>query len=175
LSKRLEELRRERKTVDPLVLQTILLDEVCGRLEEITEKLGAYISFLGPMTETFEPESKYQYKTVKAGKQDTVYELVNPKPELLVGIITQVANDWYPNTKLVWLIDYHPREVEYVIGEINNPKEYARGIPFHHKVEWVAYNNDTADHVFGVLCDGFYINKKLYGIITGEGDGEHLP
>jgi hypothetical protein len=172
LSKRLEALEKQRKTVDPLVLQTILLDELCGRLEDLTEKLGAYIAFMGPMTRTFEPEVKYQYKTVKAGMHGTVFELENPEPRLLVGIITQVANDWYPNTFLEWFIDYKPRRVEYVIGSIDSPKEYARGIPFHHKIEWVAWNNDTSDHVFGVLCDGFFVNKKLYSVITGEGYGE---
>jgi hypothetical protein len=97
-----------------------------------------------------------------------VFKLENPQPELLVGIITQVANDWYPNTSLEWFIDYHPRTVEYVIGEINNPKEYTRGIPFHSKIEWVAYNNDISDHVFGVLCDGFFIEKSYYARIVGE-------
>jgi hypothetical protein len=169
MSKRIEELGRQRKTVNPQVLQTILLDEICGKLEDLLEKLSAYIAFMGPMTQTFPAELKYQYKTVKAGGHDTVFKLENPQPELLVGVVTQVANDWYPNTYLEWFTDYKPRRVEYVVGEINNPKEYARGIPFHAKIEWVAWNNDTSDHVFGVLCDGFFVNKKLYNIITGEG------
>lgn len=168
MSKRLEEFQKLRKTVDPLVLQTILLDELCGRLEDLTEKLNAYIAFIGPTTRTFKPELKYQYKTVKAGQHDTVFKLENPQPELLVGIINQVANDWYPNTSLEWFIDYYPRKIEYVIGEINSPKEYARGIPFHSKIEWVAYNNDISDHVFGVLCDGFFIEKSYYAWIVGE-------
>jgi hypothetical protein len=172
LSKRLQEIEKSRRTVDPAVLQTILLDEICGRLEDLMEKLNAYIAFMGPMTQPFPPEKKYQYKEVKAGEHDTVFQLTNPQPELLVGIITQVANDWYPNTVLEWFIDYQPRRVEYVIGEVDNPKEYARGIPFHRIIKWVAWNNDTSDHVFGVLCDGFFINKKLYRIITGEGYGE---
>jgi hypothetical protein len=152
------------------MVQTQILYDMASMLEELVEKLNAYVAFMGPMTQTFPPEEKYQYKTVKAGMHDTVFRLENPQPKLLVGIITQVANDWYPNTSLEWFIDYHPRKVEYVIGEINSPKEYSRGIPFHDRIEWVAWNNDTSDHVFGVLCDGFFINKKLYNIITGEGD-----
>jgi hypothetical protein len=168
LSKRLEELSQLRKAVDPSALQTILLDEICGRLEDLTEKLNAYMAFMGPMAQPFEPELKYQYKTVKAGRHDTVFKLENPSPGRLVGIITEVANDWYPNTVLEWYIDGYPRRVEYIIGNIDNPKEYARGIPFHKRIEWVAWNNDTIDHTFGILCDGFYINKKLYSVITGQ-------
>jgi len=158
----MEEFERMRKVVDPSILQVILLDELCGRLEEQSEKLGAFITFMGPMTRMFKAEWRYQYKTVPAGRSDTVFKLENPQPDLLMGIITQVANDWYPNTYLDWLIDYSPKRVEYKIAEIENPKGYERGIPFEREVRWIAYNNDVSDHVFGVLCDGFFISKKLY-------------
>lgn len=170
MSSRLEEIKATSKIIDPIVLQTILLDEMCGRLEELGEKmdkLGAWVTFMGPMTRMFKPELQYQYKTVEAGGSATVYKLDNPERGILVGIITQVANDWYPDTFLEWYIDYKPKRVDYVIGQMDAPKEYERGIPFHHEVKWVAHNKSDEDHVFGVLCDGFFVDKRIYKRIVG--------
>lgn len=160
--------------VSPGIPQIILLDEICGRLEELsevlTEKLGAleaYIKYMGPMTRVFKRDQQYQYRTVLAGGSATVYRLENPQEDLLVGIITQVANDWYPHTFLEWFIDYEPKRIEYVVGSVDAPKEFLRGIPFHHEVKWVAHNEDVSDHVFGVLCDGFFVDKELYRKIVG--------
>jgi len=159
--------------VKPDVLQTLLLFKMYKKLD----KLSAFVTFMGPMTHRFKRELQFQCKTVPAGKSATVFKLENPQPELLVGIITQVANDWYPRTFLEWFIDHEPKRVEYVIAEIENPKEYERGIPFHQEIRWVAHNNDwTATETydpavgwtFGVLCDGFFIDKKLYKKIVAE-------
>lgn len=171
MSKSLEELSQLRKTVDPEVLVTVLLDEVCGRLEEVTKKLdkiGAFVTFMGPMTRMFKRGLQYQYATVEAGGHKRVYYLENPQPELLVGVITEVANDWYAHTHLEWVIDYLPKRVDYVIADVEHPKEYERGIPFDKQVEWIAYNDDVGDHAFGVLMDGFFIDRNTYSKIIGE-------
>lgn len=175
MSSRLDELAQLRKVnpakISPEVLQTILLDEVCGRLDEMgqkLDKLGAFITFMGPMVRMFKRDLQYQYATVPAGSSVQVYLLKNPEPDNLVGIITQVANDWFPHTYLEWFIDYLPKRVEYSIADIEAPKEYERGIPFHSQIKWVAHNEDIADHVFGVLNDGFFIDKKIYNMIIGE-------
>jgi len=150
-----------------------MLDELCERLEELSgklDKMGAFVNFAGPMTHMFRRDDQYQYKTVPAGENRTVFYLRNPNPTKLVGLITEVANDWYPHTYLEWRIDYNPKIVEYMIGNINNPKEFERGIPFKEEVEWIAYNNDTEEHAFGVLCDGFFISREVYErIIKGHG------
>lgn len=169
MSSRLEEIKATSKVIDPTVLQTILLDEMCGRLEEHGDKLdkiGAWITFMGPMTRMFKREQQYQFKTVEAGGSDTVYKLHNPERGVMVGIITQVANDWYPGTFLEWYIDHKLKKVDYIIAQIDVPKEYERGIPFFEEIEWVAHNESDEDRTFGVVCDGFFIDKKIYKSIT---------
>lgn len=154
---------------DDSALQIMYLDEIAGRLAELTEKMGkinAWETFKGPMTRMFPRDQQYQYATVAAGRNATVYYLRNPQPDLLVGIITQVANDWFANTYLDWHIDYLPKTVRYTIANIENPKEYDPGIPFHEEIKWVAYNDDVEEHTFGVLCDGFFIKKELFDKIV---------
>lgn len=157
----------KKNAIDPTVMQTILLDELCGRTEELYDKLGAYVSFMGPMSRRFKEEQQYRFLTISAGGHGRVWYMVNPQPDLLVGIITQVANSWFPNTHLEWLIDHDPKRVEYIIGAVNAPKHFDRGVPFFEEVEWIAWNDDTVNHVFQVLCDGFFIDKKLYNKIAG--------
>jgi hypothetical protein len=155
-----------KKGVDPQILQIIYLDELCGRIEELTENLKAYNRFKGPMTRPFKRSLQYQYATIPAGGHGRVYYLKNPQPDLLMGVITQVGNSWFSNTYLEWFVDYDPKKVEYVVGEIHNPKEYEQGIPFEYEVEWLAWNQDSADHTFEVLCDGFFLPKEVYNKIV---------
>lgn len=150
----------------------IYLDEIAGRLEEIGEKLDRLLAFsavqMSPMLRMFRRDQQYQFATVGAGQSGQVYLLENPQPELFVGIISQVGNTWFPHTFLEWSIDEIPKRVEYQIAPINNPKEYEKGIPFDWRVIWTAYNEDTVAHVFEVLCDGYFIERKLYRKILGE-------
>lgn len=149
--------------VKPDVMQTMLLFKIYKKLDKLT----AFDSFMGPMSRRFKEEQQYQFATIQANAHGRVWYMRNPQPELLVGIITQVANSWFPNTHLEWLIDYEPKRVEYIIGVVNAPKHFDRGIPFFDEVQWIAWNDDTVNHVFQVLCDGFFIEKKLYNKVTG--------
>ena len=166
--------------VKPDVLQAMILFKMYKTLQRIEKgqgKLDAFTTFMGPMTRMFKRDQQYQYATIPFGQHRRVWYMRNPQPDLLVGIITQVANDWFPNTFLEWSVDYEPKRVMYIIGQIDHPKEFERGIPFHDEVEWIAYNNDgtatatydpTVGHTFGVLCDGFFIKKELYNQIVGK-------
>jgi len=155
-----------KKGVDPQVLEVMLLDELCGRIEELTTELSAYNRFKGPLTRPFKRELQYQFATIPAHGLGRVYYLKNPQPDLLMGLIVQVGNSWFPNTYLEWMIDYYPRRVDYVIGDVHTPKHYERGLPFEHEIEWKAYNNDMVAHTFEVLCDGFFIPKEVYGKVA---------
>ena len=160
-----------KKGIDPSIAQIILLDEIAGRLEEQNEKLDkitAFNQFKGPMIRMFRRDQQYQFATIPAGSSRRIYYLQNPQPDLLVGIIKQVANDWYAHTYLEWFTDYAPKRIEYIIGQIDHPKEFEEGIPFRHEVEWIAYNNDTLPHTFGVLCDGYFIARSTYEKIIEE-------
>jgi len=149
--------------VKPDVMQTMLLFKIYKKMD----KLVAFNSFMGPMSHRFKEEYQYQFKTIPAHGHGRVWYMVNPQPDLLVGIITQVANSWFANTHLEWFIDYDPKRVDYIIGDVNAPKHFDRGVPFFDEVEWKAWNDDTVNHVFEVLCDGFFIDKKLYNKIIG--------
>jgi len=160
--------------VKPDVMQTMLLFKIYKKMDKLTgiynklDKLTAFNSFMGPMSRRFKEEQQYQFATIPAPHgHGRVWYMVNPQPDLLVGIITQVANSWFPNTHLDWLIDHDPKRVEYIIGAVNAPKHFDRGVPFFDEVEWIAWNDDAVDHVFQVLCDGFFIDKKLYNKIAG--------
>ena len=162
-----------KKGVDPTIAQIILLDEISGRLEEQNEKLDKVVAFnrsKGPMIRMFRRDQQYQFATIQPGQSSRVYLLQNPQPDLLVGIIKEVANDWYPHTFLEWYTDYSPKKIEYVIGQVDAPKEYEEGIPFQHEVKWIAYNNDTVAHTFGVLCDGYFIDRETFLKTTGIRD-----
>lgn len=153
--------------VDPKVVQALLQFKTYKELKKLGDKVGAFVSFMGPMTRMFKRELQYQYKTIAAGKSGTVWFMKNPQPQLLVGIITQVGNSWYSGTYLEWFIDHYPKKIEYVIGDVDDPKHFERGIPFHKQVKWVAYNEDDVEHTFEVLCDGFWMSKKVFNHIVG--------
>lgn len=151
--------------IDPQVLQIIYLDELCGRIEELTDVISASNVADGPTTRPFQ---QYQYATIVAGSSGRVFYLRNPDPNSLVGIITQVANSWFPLTYLEWRIDYKlpTQRIEYVMGDVENPTPFK--MPFIYEVEWLAYNNAGIDHVFEVSCNGFFIKRDLYSKIVGE-------
>lgn len=154
--------RAERKLGGDIVY----LDEIAGRLEEIGDKLDRLLAFstvqLSPMARMFRRDQQYQFATIQAGQSGQVYLLENPQPELLVGLINEVGNTWFPNTYLEWIVDGVPKTVQYQIAPVSAPKEYGKGIPFDDRVIWRAYNQDAVGHVFEVLCDGFFVDRKVY-------------
>jgi hypothetical protein len=103
----------------------------------------------------------YQYATIAAGESGRVYYY--KIPDSCVGFIQQVANAWFANTKLDWIVDgehVEPNLIERQIATIIEPKEYNPPILVRNYIEWIAYNNSTASHVFEVLTDGFLVHKK---------------
>lgn len=155
------------KRVKPLPLEIIYLDEIASKLEDLNQKFEDQNKLIGPTAWLFPRDQQYQYKTVAANSSDVVYELYVPRHNM-VGVITEVANSWYENTYLEWEIDRLPKRVEYVIGSVDAPKEFTnKGIPFYERVRWTAYNNDAVEHTFEVLCDGYFIEKKLFKRLVG--------
>ncbi len=127
--------------------------------------------FLGPMVRTrlFDRSKIYQWAYCVAGTTTNVFLLENPDPEHFVGIITEIANDWYGNTYLLLYIDDdEAQRIDYVAGRIQDPLLYTpRGIPFTNRVRWEVVNQDAVDHVIGVKVDGFYISKEDYDRLVG--------
>ena len=100
----------------------------------------------------------HQYKLVKAGESAVVFEFIIPKDH--IAFIDQVANSWYPNTYLTWVVDSEEETVEREIGSISEPKRYDPPIVVRNYIRWIAYNVDNQDHYFEVICDGYLIKVK---------------
>jgi hypothetical protein len=97
----------------------------------------------------------HQYKLVKAGQSAVVYEFILPRGS--VGFIEDIGNTYFPNTYLTLVVDGEEQTIEREIAPINLPKRYSPPILVKNYIRWIAYNNDTEDHLFEVVCDGFII------------------
>jgi hypothetical protein len=95
-----------------------------------------------------------QYTTVPAGSIG--YEVFKEEiPPNYFGIVREVANTYYLNDKLYWVIDTQPvygQPIERIIGEINSPKKEFR-LVYHH-VKWSVDNPDVISHDYEILTDG---------------------
>lgn len=156
-----------KKGIDPQIIQIILMDELNGRMEELTSvqresntRAKAVSTLNAPVKRPFPPHLHYQYKTLQSGESSRIFYLRNPQPDLIVGIITKLANLRYQNTILEQFVDYEPKQLDYVTAEIHNPATV--NIPFHKEVEFIAHNNDVKSHTFEVLCDGHFIPLTDY-------------
>jgi len=154
--------------------EIIYLDEIAGRLEDLQttlsqklDKLADHNTLYSPLKHPFRRDLQYQFATVGPGQTAQVYLLENPQPELLVGLITQVGNSWFANTYLEWIVDGIPKLVQYQVAPVNAPKEFEKGIPFDDRIIWRAYNDSDLSHVFEVLCDGYFVDRKTYEKIVG--------
>jgi hypothetical protein len=100
----------------------------------------------------------HQYKLVKSGKSDIVYEFIIPKGH--IAFIDQIANSFFPNTYFRFIVDWEEEIVQREIAPINQPKEFNPPIVAKNFIRWIACNNDSEDHVFEVLCDGFLVKVE---------------
>ncbi|MEM1558264.1 MAG: hypothetical protein QXG12_06700 [Thermoproteota archaeon] len=160
-------LRRIATSLEKVVKQLEELTRIGVKLDSVTRRLEELNKLIAPPLHRFPANQRYQYKLVKAGESDIVFKLDIPPDK--VGVITEVANSWYPNTYYMWSVDGAGRaeRVERQIAPIESPKQYDKGIVAFVGIEWEAYNNDTRDHVFEVLVDGYFIDKALYRRIVG--------
>ena len=105
----------------------------------------------------------YQYATIAANRSGRVYYM--KVPQSCVAFIEQVANNWFADTYLDWIVDGQKVElqVQRAIAGLTIPKEYRPPILAKDYIEWVAYNNSGTDRVFEVLCDGaiYHINSSI--------------
>jgi len=112
--------------------------------------------------------SPHQVKTVPAGATETVFKFVLPKD--CVGFILRIANVYYPGDTVKWKIDgkeVDTGHIRRVIGTINSPAEVVPWfrMPFYVSTIWEVTNNDTEDHNYEVLNEGFYVEKKDLGLL----------
>jgi hypothetical protein len=149
------------------ILDVVYLRRIGLKLDVLTQRIEELTRILAPPLYRFQPSQRYQYKTIKAGKSDLVYKLEIPPDK--VGVVTEVANTWFPNTYYMWSVDGAGKaeKVERQIATLNNPKQYDKGIVSFVGIEWEAYNNDTSDHVFEIVCDGYFMDEKIYRRIVG--------
>jgi len=82
-------------------------------------------------------------------------ELVNVKiPKPYVGFIYKIANSWYPNTFLKFIIDGELVEILKMRRDITNPLEYEPPIVVKHSIKVIVVNNSSEDHYFEFWVDG---------------------
>lgn len=144
--------------VNPQVFQAILLSRIEKQLKNVNAKLGVLEARGIP----FEATNLLQRKTISAGKSDVVYEY-DVRPYL--AYIWYVGCHWYANTYYLWEIDGVLKEkVQRIIGSsvapVSEPVRLEKPLIASRKIRWVAYNNDTVDHVFEVFHDGILYSAE---------------
>jgi len=158
--------------VDPRVLQAILLHRMDRKLRDIASTLDAMNARLEAVEARgipFSPTKIHQWKTIKAGKSGVVYNYdVRP----YVAFIHYVGCKWFANTYYLWEIDgVHKEWVERIIGNVDaptsEPLRLEKPLVARKKIVWRAYNEDTADHVFEVLCDGILYPPRVAQYLGG--------
>lgn len=133
-----------------------ILKEVKAQ-REITQ-LVSYIQLPPPSARMF--PSPYQHKEVTAGESAVLFDLDIPG-EYLGGVITHLGNSWFANTYLTLDVDHRPvlePKIQRQIAPVTEPTELHRFIA-RKNIKWSVHNEDTSDHVFEVLCNGFFIPR----------------
>lgn len=136
-----------------------LLRELNTRIGHLSNRMESLEILLAPKTQDRMFERPYQRKLVAAGQEEEVYRLTVPPS--YVGVITRMANSWFPNTKLFRLIDNKTMEpeIERIVAPLDNPM--AVKLFAQREVVWRARNSDAIEHTFEVFMDGFYIPVDL--------------
>ena len=101
----------------------------------------------------------YQYLEIEAGESGTV--LLIKVPAGCTAYIQRTGNNWFPNTYFDWLVDGELVEkVQRMIAPVPAPKPESPPITAVNKIEWIAFNNSTSSHKFGVLQDGIFQEER---------------
>lgn len=136
-----------------------ILKEVKAQRE--MSQLANYIQ-LPPSSVRMFP-NPYQYKLVEASKSAVLFDLNIPS-EYLGGVITHLGNSWFENTYLTLDVDHAPvleRKIQRQIAPVTAPTEQHRFIA-RKNIRWSVHNEDSEDHYFEVLCDGFFIPRMTF-------------
>lgn len=97
----------------------------------------------------------HQTAEVNAGETKRLFYLKIPSG--YVGFIYKIANSWYPNTYLDFIVDGERVERLTMERNITNPLEYKPPIVAKHYVEVIVTNNDSDKHYFEFWIDGIAI------------------
>jgi len=170
----IEEVPIEGIRVPPDVLKVVLLHRIMRKLDIVSDtlrKIDRRLESVEAKGIPFHPARIHQGKVIKAGEHGVVYEYV-VLPRTYVAFIHYVGCKWFPNTYYLWEIDGIPKEkVERAIGDsedpVSEPLRLPRPVIAREKIRWVAYNNDTVDHAFEVLCDGVLYPRRVAKYLGG--------
>jgi len=94
----------------------------------------------------------HQYAEVNAGEKKTIFRFKIPSG--YVGFVYKVANSWYPDTKVLFLVDGELVEVILSERPITNPLKLEPPIVVKHEVEAIAVNSGKQKHYFEFWIDG---------------------
>ena len=94
----------------------------------------------------------YQSAKVPAGEYKRVFDLHVTGG--YVAFIERKAHTWFSNTYYEFIVDGELVEkIEYEVP-VNAPRTINPPIVAEKRIEWWAYNNDSSEHLFEVICDG---------------------
>lgn len=102
----------------------------------------------------------HQYATIAANSEGRVFYFSIPGS--MIGFVDLVGNNWFNDTKGNLIIDGNifQRDIQRVIGDIDQPLRMNPPIVVKNRIEYYVYNNDTVSHQFEMLLDGILILKK---------------
>jgi hypothetical protein len=153
---------RKQRIAD-LILQATVQGQIIS--EALTQQLPAVQEVSPtPLPVISEFQNPHQINTAKAA---TKYNLIFNMniPSGFAGIVREVANTYYYNPttnvadKLYWLIDnrqIYNAPIQREIASINSPKKCL--FVSQQAIKWVCENDDSTDHLYEILCDGFTVS-----------------
>ena len=101
----------------------------------------------------------FQTAVIAAGASGVVFTLKVPSG--CKAYIQRTANNWFENTYYEWRVDGELVEkVERMVAPTPAPKPESPPIVAVDKIEWIAFNNSTSSHNFGVLQDGIFQEER---------------
>lgn len=159
--------RAKPETLEKRVIEFIEMEEVAGKLDaihrevEAQRKIAQFTSYiqLPPVSARMFP-SPYRYKEVEAGKSAVLFDLDIPS-EYFGGVITHLGNNWFANTYFTLDVDHTPviePKIRRQIAPVTAPTELHRFIA-RKSIKWSVHNEDTSNHFFEVLINGFFIPR----------------
>lgn len=168
---RLDELTQDGK-VSPEALQTILLDEIAGRLGDVYDRLGRIEemtkmkTFRLPHIRNF--PKPYQSQNVPVGERVKVWSYTIP--EKYIALVDDIANDYLANFDIEWLIDGLNPEASTIRRRLAEFPKPLRIDPPHiaqREITWHYTNNSDTAREMAVLLNGRLMPKnELLSLIT---------
>lgn len=152
----------EHLRIDPRVYNTIQLNQIYLELRKMNQETAA-------KGLPFDRTTIYKWLEIQAGESAVVYQY---DLSGMVAFISYVGVKWYANSHIDFTIDGTLREkIERTIGNFvsptSQPEYYDPPIIAKNQILFKAYNQDTTEHKFEILCDGALYTYEQAKLMRG--------